>query len=343
MEPASTRTLQVRTLFPWKKFGKILLALAVTVALLYWCFHQVEWAVFFATLRQARWVYLLPAFFVPFSVLALNALQWKIFLPRFDQIRFGRMFELISVFSMTVNVVPFWGGNLLMIYLLGEREKVGKTVALSAMTLDQIVEGPAKLFVFGIVFFFVPFPPWMREGMQGFLLLFAVAYLFLMGFAFRYRNREGKISTSETGWSGKAQNFVANWAHHLHVLRSWKALSVTVFLAILTKLLEVGAVYLLQRSLGIPLGWPAAFLGVAGMSLATTLPLTPGRVGLVEASLMLAYQFLGISASQALALAILIHAAHTLPLVAAGYFFGLKMGLRFEKEKMRTSLAHGAT
>jgi uncharacterized membrane protein YbhN (UPF0104 family) len=302
------------------KILKILLAAAVTAGLLYWCFHQVHWLVLWEAWTRARWSLLLPAFLVPPAILALNALQWKLFLPRFDRVSFAKMFQLIAVFSMTVNVVPFWGGHALMLYLLGQREKVGKTVALSAITLDQIIEGPAKLLLFGIVFFFAPFPPWMKEGMQGFFLLAVSAYLLLMILAFRFRNQPEE--------SGKLKALIARWAHHLHVLRDWRSLALTGFLAVVTKILEVTAVYFVQASLGLSLGWSSAILVTAAVSLATTFPLTPGRLGVFEAAAMVTYQFLGVSADQALAAAITVHAAHTLPFILLGYLSSIKLGFQ---------------
>lgn len=312
-----------------RTLGKILIALAFTCGLLYWCFHQVNWSLFLGSLKNARWPYLLPAFSVSLLILAFNSIQWKLFLPKFSQVGFVRMFELISVFSMTVNVIPFWGGHALMLYLLGQREKVGKTVALSAVTLDQIVEGPAKLLLFAIIFWWGPFPPWMEDGMGGLTLAVILGYLFLMTMAWRHRENPDENLKPVTHLLGKIRLLVARWAHHLHALRSWRRLLLSTLLAVTMKFLEVAAVYLLQKSMGVPLGWQAAFLVTAALSLATSLPLTPGRLGIFEAAAMLTYQYLSLPAATALAMGILIHAAHTLPFIVAGYLSSLKLGLRF--------------
>jgi glycosyltransferase 2 family protein len=314
-----------------KKLLKILLAIALAAGLLYWCFRQVQGDLFLSSLRQARWYYLFPAFCVSLVIVALNSIQWKLFLPQYNRVSFGKMFELISIFSMTVNLLPFWGGHALMVYLLGHREKVGKTIALSALTLDQIVEGPAKLLLFGIVFLIGPFPAWMQEGMRGFFLLVILGYIVLLILAFRFRVHpdQGPIHNAPR-WS-LIRGLVARWAHHLHTLRNWKRLLFSVLLAVLMKFLEVAAVYFIQKSLQLPLGWSAAFLVTAAVSLATTLPLTPGRLGLFEAAAMLAYQYLSVPSGTALALGVMIHAAHTLPFILAGYLSSVKIGFSFEE------------
>ena len=279
-------------------------------------------------MEEAHFQWILLASIGALAIILLNSVQLKLFLPKYGLVSFKKMFHLVAIFSMTVNVVPFWGGHALMIYLLGQREKVGKTVALSVITLDQIIEGFPKLFLFGWVAFSGPFPDWMKGGMQGFLMLVGVTYTIFFVLAFKYRDHVEELHGSSGQFWGKIYQLFKKWAHHLHVLRKWPTLLTTVALATLMKFLEVLAVYFIQIALDVPLGLNAAFLVVAAVSLATTLPLTPGRLGVFEAAAMLTYQYLGLDATLGLAMGVTIHAVHTLPLLAVGYFSSLKMGFK---------------
>src|SRR6185295_19692619 len=91
------------------KTFRILVALVLSLGLFLFCFHQVEWNRLWEAWRQANIFYLLAAFLPSLCILCLNSLQLKFFLPRFNQVSFFRMFQVVSVFSMTVNVIPFWG------------------------------------------------------------------------------------------------------------------------------------------------------------------------------------------------------------------------------------------
>lgn len=305
-----------------------MIAALLTAGLLYWCVKQVDLKSFLESLEHANLWWLVPASLCTVSILFLNSIQLKKFLPRYDQVSFKKMFQMVAVFSMMVNVVPFWGGHALLIYLLGEKEKVGKTVALSVVTLDQIIEGFAKIFIFAVVVFSGPFPEWMKGGMQGFLILVALAYTVIFFLSFRFRNHFEDLHLERLHLGKKIYNVFKKWAYHLHVLRDWRSLGLTVGLAILMKFMEVLAVYFIQISLGIELGLLAAFLVVAALSLATVLPLTPGRLGLFEAGALLTYQYLGVPAAQALALGVLIHIVHTLPFIVIGYLASIKMGFQ---------------
>lgn len=311
-----------------KTLLKIFLAVGISAGLLYSCFHQIDWPLFVSSLQGAKLSWVVVAWLASFSIIALNSFQLKLFLPRYDAVSFQRMFPLVAVFSMTVNVVPFWGGHALMIYLLDKREKLSKTVGLSVMTLDQIIEGFAKLFIFGVVVMSGPFPAWMTQGMQGFMALVAVTYLIFFFVSYYYGRQASDALPKNFPWRERLAALFRKWAYHLHVLRSGKSLATTIALAILMKGMEVLSVYGIQRAFGLSLGWESAFLVVAALSLATTLPLTPGRLGLFESAAMLTYQYLGLNATEGLALSVMIHAAHTLPLVIAGYLSSLKLGIK---------------
>jgi len=201
-------------------------------------------------------------------------------------------------------------------------------VALSAVTLDQIIEGFAKIFIFAVAAGVAVLPPWFQNPIRASLYLVGASYLILLTLSFIYRHSPEKVSVSASGLKGKIYRTFVKWAHHLHVLRSLPAMILTVGLAILMKLVEVSAIFFVQKSLNLGLGWDAAFLVTAAISLATTLPLTPGRVGLIEGAALLTYSFLGIPKDQALAAGILIHATHTVPFLLFGYFYSLRLGWR---------------
>ncbi len=319
---------------------KVAVALVCTAGLLYWCFRQVDTKLFLSSLENARWNWLVLAALCTLGILFLNSFQLKLFLPKYGLISFRRMFLLVSIFSMTVNVIPFWGGHALLIYLIGQKEKVGKTVALSVITLDQIIEGFGKLFIFLLVALVAPYPEWMKSGVQGFIVLVTVSYSVFFFLSYRYRNGVSEKVVPGHTLKGRIYYVFVNWAHHLHVLRSGKKLLGTACLSVSMKILEVLAIFFIQKSLGVGLGFPEALLVAAALSLATTLPLTPGRLGLFEAGALLTYQYLGIPAAQALALGVLIHAVHTLPYIVAGYLASLKLG--FRRKEIPLDVANGA-
>lgn len=314
-----------------QKSGKHLwftvLAILIATGLIGLCISRIDAEQFLRALKQVHVSYLLCGSCFTVLILLFSTSQFKIFLPPKSPISFLKLFRIVSIFSMTVNLIPFWGGHALFIYLVGKKEKVGITPALSAMTLEQIADGFAKLFIFALVSFVIPLPDWMHQGVRGLVILVTCFYVLVFFFAFRYRNLNQNKDFAPVGWK-KILHFAANWAYHLHAMRSVSKSLMGFGLAIAMKLCEVMAVWMVQKSFGFDLSFSSALLMVAALCIATTLPVSPGRVGIFEATALLIYQYLGLDASQALALGILIHVVHTLPFVLVGYLNSLWMGFK---------------
>lgn len=304
-----------------------ILTFFITSLLIYLCVSKIDLNQFWSAICQIRLAYLLLGVFFTCLILFLSSTQFKIFLPPDAPISFSRLFQIVSIFAMMVNLVPFWGGHALFIYLVGKREKVGVAASLSAMTLEQIADGIAKLFVFALVALLLPFPDWMRNGIRGLVILVACVYGLVFYFAFRFRNLNQKKEFSPVAWH-KILHFAANWAYHLHALRSFPKTMAGFGLAISMKLCEVMAVWMVQKSFGLDFSFQGALLMVAALCIATTLPLTPGRIGIFEATALLIYQYLGLDASKALAVGVVVHVVHTLPFLTVGYLNSILMGFK---------------
>ena len=300
----------------------------MAAAFFYLALSQVDLSLVFSYLKQATLLPLLLAGLASALVIGANTLLFKLLLPDTAKISLGRLFEVVAVFSMAVNLLPFGGGQALLVYLLGHRERAGKTATLSILTLEQIADGFSKIILFLIVALLAPLPTWLKGGMQGLILVVVGLYIFLFIIAFLHPKYAKRLNHEGSGWWNQLKKFFANWAGHLHALRSFRKTLGMILLAVLMKFLQVISVYFVQMSLGVDLGFFNAVFVVVAISLATTLPLTPGRLGLVEAAALLTYQYLGLSADKAMALGLLIHAAQLLPYVVVGYLSSLKLGLR---------------
>jgi len=303
-------------------------AVAFPAVLLILCLRKFDLQLFLTQMKEVHWAYLLLATGATLGILVALATQWRLFLPPGRPVPFPRMFQVVSLFAMLVNTVPFWGGHAFAIYLMGVKEKVGKTAALSVITLEQIADGFAKILVLAGVAFFCPFPEWMKAGAQGLVLLVLGVYLILFIFAYRFRRDPARDELFKPiGWR-RLLSFVALWAHHLHALRSFRKMMGGILLAVTMKGCELLAIFLVQISFGVDLPLYAPLLVLGALSLATMLPLSPGRLGVFEATVYWVYHSLGVNPTLALSLGLFIHMVHTLPFLLVGYAVSLKLGFR---------------
>lgn len=310
-----------------KKTSGIVLMLGLSAGLFYLCFRRVDLRELGQAFGEVRLIFLAPALFATFAILFLKTWQWEIFLGPSQGLRFSRLFQVVSLWLMMVNLLPFWFGEAFLLYLLGKREGLGKTRTFSGIALDQLCEGSSLLAVFALLLFSAPLPGGMREAMRGVVVLISVFFVVLLSLAHRYRNWEEKEPPLGFSWARLRHHF-AQWANRLSVLRSVPKMLAAIFLSLCVKSVEAVAIFFLQKGFGLSLPFWTPFLVIAALNLALMIPLAPGNLGIFEATVFFIYRFLGVDSALALSLAILYHLVYALPLIGTGYFFSWKWGVK---------------
>jgi len=82
---------------------------------------------------------------------------------------------------------------------------------------------------------------------------------------------------------------------------------------------ETLAMICIQRAFGIDLPFTSAVLVLAALNLATLVPVVPGNLGVYEGAVVLIYTRLGVSAEQAVGVAVVQHACFFAALALPGY------------------------
>ena len=334
-----SRKTAVRRRWTW------VIALVVATSLLVVIFNNVDWRRAWLELHRIRPGWLVLAIGFNLAILAFWSLQWTVFLPRGLRVTYRRMFENIAMMAMVTNSAPFMMGHASGVLLLARRGRVGHTVALSVMTLDQLAEGIAKISVLLVVALFIPLPPWLRQGILVLVAGVLGFLIVLLWFAHRHRAPARPMEHARPSLLQAVAHFVSRWAHHLEALRSFKVFGVGLVLALAMKGAEAMAIFAIQRSFGLDLPLWSVLLVLATVGLATMVAVVPGNLGVYEATVFFVYQYVGATPEQALGLALFQHLCYLIPLAGTGYLLVLVQNLRHHKEDHslgRTRLADEA-
>ena len=258
--------------------------------------RNVDWTHTIAALRDARLSWLVVAIIANTLILACWASYWRALRPSDEtRVPYARMFEVTAVSSSLMNTLPFGGGHAASVLLLIRRALTTQRGALSTLALDQLGEGIVKVALLLLVDIVVPLPTWMRASLA--TVSFAVVVWFV------------------------TLAVASRWAKELEVLRSWRRALVALACVSAMKAVELLAIVSVQHAYGLQLSIGGSLLVLATVVLATMLPLSPGNLGTYEASVFLAYRYLGVSPEIALSLAIVQHLCFMLPAVGVGYLF----------------------
>jgi uncharacterized membrane protein YbhN (UPF0104 family) len=258
--------------------------------------RNVDWTHTIAALREARPSWLVVAVGANTLILACWALYWRALRPLGETpVSYARMFEVSAVSSSLMNTLPFGGGHASSVLLLIRRASTTQRGALSTLALDQLGEGIVKVAILLLVDIVVPLPTWMRASLAT-VSFVVVAWFITLAVASR-------------------------WAKELEVLRSWRRALVALACVSAMKAVELLAIMSVQHAYGVQVTVGGSLLVLATVVLATMLPMSPGNLGTYEASVFLAYRYLGVSPEIALSLAIVQHVCFMLPAVGVGYLF----------------------
>ena len=295
-----------------------MVGLALATGLLVASFGAVEWSQVTSQLLDVRAVWILPAIVANFLILVAWTAQWRVIVPTGLRPPYGKLFEIVTLTSMVSNTVPYMAGQALGFVLLARRGAIGHAAALSVVALEQLAEGLAKLLVLSAVLVIIPIPPWIRDGLLILVLAVGTLLIVLLSFAHRFRKYEPSQKTSPTLWI-RCKQFVARFSSHLDALRSWKRFGTALLLAVLMKAAEGLAIYAVQVAFGVDLPFWSVLLVLASVGLATMVAVTPGNLGVYEATVFFVYQYIGLPADTALGLALLQHVCYLLPMTGVGY------------------------
>lgn len=268
----------------------------LATTLLVVCARTVDWARALEVLSTGRTGWLAFAVFLNGAILVCWAAFWRALRPDGETaVSYARMFEIVATASSLMNTVPFGGGHASSIVLLMRRGGVTPRGALSVLALDQLGEGITKVSLFLLVALLLPLPTWMRAGVTTAAFVVVAWFIALM--------------------------VASRWARELEILKHWRRSVAALTCVITMKGVEALALVAVQHAFGVSIGPGGTLLVLAALILGTMLPVAPGNLGTYEASVFLAYRYLGISPEQALTLAVVEHVCFLLPSVGVGYAF----------------------
>jgi len=224
------------------------------------------------------------------------------------------------------NVLPARLGDLLRVYLLGERSGGSKVFALATIVVEKAIDSVMLLLLIALLAARMPMPPWLRRsslllsGLLGVLL----AVLLLVA------NQRRRIVQVLDGWIAGHSSLsflrvvqrLAEASGELEALRSgwvqtqlwgWSVLIWSI--AVLTNALVFWSLHQSFDPLAPPMLLAVTIAG-------TILPTSPLQLGVFHYLCIITLSLFGVAQGPALGYAVLLHLVVYLPIVIGG-FFGL--------------------
>lgn len=272
------------------RIASVAVAVLLAVVLLGYSLRGIEWREVGRTIAAANFGLLAVTAAVATTTVFLRAIRWRILLNAEGSVGVADVFWATAAGLFGNNFLPARAGELVRTYMISERSGLGKAYVLATALSERIADAIVLVVVSAIVLLALDSPPGWLAGaalpfaIVGLLGAAAIAVLpFLGPLGIRLIERAPLPRALQP-------RLIAALGRGLDGMRAFHgARRLTGFMALATLIwgLDVAGTVLCGAALGLALPPAAAFLLIAGLSVGSALPSTPGYIGI--------YQFVAVS------------------------------------------------
>lgn len=270
-----------------------------------------------------RW--LLLAIVLEMCGISIRALRWRYVLLSRVNLSVPQLFPVLVIGFMANNVLPARAGELVRAYVLGERYKVSKMLALGTVAIERLFDGLALLGLFIGSALFLGVDSVLRDLAIVTVPIFAGA-LGVFIFVIVDPEASERLATRLIAWlparfHDRAQELVSAFLSGLSALRHPWPLFVVSVSSVAAWTMEGVVFTVVAHGLGLNPGFGYCLMAVSAANLAITAPSSQGGIGPYEFFAARALILSGVGASAAAAFALAAHAVIILPVTALGLIF----------------------
>lgn len=307
---------------------RIGLGVAISAFFLYLAFRGQDFGEIRDSLRETNVWWLLPALCLYFSGVYLRAIRWRILLrPIAPHATTRKIFPIVVIGFMANNILPLRAGEIVRSVVVGREFRIRKTSALATIAVERIFDGITMLAFLAVSMVFVSLTSELRHLAFISFLIFAGLLLgvVLLTFAGDLVSRllQLVLGPLPKGFSTRVERMAESFLGGLGVLKSRGDLTKVILTSIGAWTLEAGMYYLLAVGFGAQvretMSAAITLLTTGVANLSTLIPGAPGYIGQFEYGVKLVLNgAFSVPESQALAYAILVHAALFFPITLYG-------------------------
>jgi len=295
-----------------RKSAQWIIGLAISVLAFALAFRSANPAQVGQSLREANYIFMLPAVGLICAGLFLRAASWRVILG--GQIPYWRVFDAMNEGYLLNNLLPFRLGELGRAYLVSRGHGLKVTHVLSSVVVERLID---LLMVIVMLAAFLPLIvglAWARSAAVASAIIGVGA---LTGLVVLARNRLRVLRLARWGlsraawlsadkWEGRTRAFLDGLGALQDTRRS---LEVAFWSGGAWATAGLGA-WLLLRAFVASATPAMGFFAITILGLGLTVPSAPGAVGVFEAAVVAALSVYGVDNSLALSFALVFHVTY---------------------------------
>ena len=313
------------------------IGIAVTLVFLFFALRNVHFSDVGSALREANYIFILPALVAYFIGVWFRAVRWRFLLKPLRSISANHLFPTVVIGYLANNVLPLRAGEVVRAYILGEEQRLSKMSILGTIVVERIFDGLSLLFLVVVVLLLrlVDMPDLLQTVAQiaGIVFVGALVFFFVVALS---EKRTARFIALVVRFlphrlgdqvSGMASRFVEGFK----VLQSPLNLAVVFGTSVLVWLFEATMYFIMVYAFDLEPNFPVILLMTAAANLALTVPSSSGGIGVFEFFAKTTLVLFGAAEAIAVSYAILLHAVLLIPVSLLGFFFLWQANLSLAK------------
>jgi len=301
--------------------------LGIAISLI--CLVLVLWNVDFRevldALRQANYAWLIPASLPYVATIVCKVLRWQLLFPdEGRRIRREKLFSALMISYALNTIFPARLGELARAYVVGETESLSKSLALSTIIVEKVLDVLTLLLFLVLLLPFVSLPSWVRRPALIMAPLFLCLFVIILALTYQRQRTIGLVSSvlKRVPRVGGEQ-LLSSLDSALAGFDALRSARTTILLWGWSFAIWItGALFILfvMYAFHIEVPASAAVLVLCVTSLGMTVPSSPGYIGVYHWLVVSTLLIFNVDRELALSFAFALHALTFLPLTLMGIF-----------------------
>ncbi len=308
-----------------------LIGWCVSLLCLFFVFHKVAWNELSVYLTRLRFDALLLAVVLVNAHNFILAKRWHILLNHIGDVNYWTAFWSLRISFFFNASLPARLGEPFRVYYIKQTSNISVARVLGAMGADRFLDFvslAAILYLSAVVL-----------GLRGTLppastILTATIIISLIVIALAKLPHHSRHK-----WLSSVLQFRVRIFEGIASLKDWRILLPTVPISLLGWVIEALLIVIFANDIGSPISLFKAFMVVAAVNVAISIPSTPAHLGTFELGAVTMLNFFGVSTPRAAMIAILYHMVQLIPTIVIGAYGYQTYIMKSAKAKPVASLA----
>jgi uncharacterized protein (TIRG00374 family) len=309
---------------------RILLGLGVSLVSAVFLAVVIDWHEFAATLARFNFVYIIPATCCVVASYYCRALQWRYVLGGVRRLPVYPLFRITMIGFLANTLLPARLGEVVRAYVLARKQRLSKGTAFGSVIVTRLLDGAILFLILAGLAILIPakIAGIRAGGTTGFIIYAAIVSFFVLF----YFNRAAATSIIKFLFAPFSKRLAVKivrsldkFIHGFSCFRSPADLGKAFLYTGAIWLLVALSYYFVNLGFKFTSSLPlyAPLLLVAIVSLAISIPSSPGFIGTMELGVLAALHIIApaLTRNEGLSYAIVVHVVQVLPSVAIGLFY----------------------